>query len=44
MMQAIYSGKSPQIQSLAATGEKTMTNEFKVFSDDPKCASQNPTD
>lgn len=44
MMQAIYSGKSPRIRSLVATGEKTMTNEFKIFSDDPKYASQNPTD
>lgn len=35
----VYSGKSPQLQYLAATGEKTMTEELKTFSDDSKVVS-----
>lgn len=38
----VYSGKSPQLQSLVATGEKTITEELKTFSDDSKVVSQNP--
>ena len=38
----VYSCKRPQLQSLAATGEKTMTEELKTFSDDSKAVSQNP--
>lgn len=38
----VYSVKSPQLQSLPATGEETMTEELKTFSDDSKVVSQNP--
>lgn len=44
MIQSVYSGKSPRTQRLAATRGKTVTAEFKMFSDDSKFISQNPTD
>lgn len=44
VIQAVDSGKKSQTQCFAATEGKTVTDEFKVFSDDSKFVRQNPTD
>lgn len=41
--QTVCSGRSPRMPCLAATGEKTMTDDFKIFSDDSKFVRQNST-